>query len=190
MIRKLPSWSPKRAFISMLVSDGDPFGSEPGMHTLHSGWNVCSLTCLPDLNIHTSPRRGRGRGSGRRRRGPAARGHDREPSQEPGALRPVPQGLLGRRGHQGAGRAGELRAGGDRGRPRGPPPCRAGHRWPAIGRWAGGCLGVPSPGAALERSTSPPRSSLRSRFLSEGPLRARRCSWLAVFIHSLSLSLA
>lgn len=55
VIRKLPFWSPKRAFISMLVSDGDPFGSEPGMHTLHSGWNVCSLTCLPDLNIHTSP---------------------------------------------------------------------------------------------------------------------------------------
>ena len=55
MIRTLPFWSPKWAFISMLVYDGDPFSSELEMHTVHSGWNVCSLTCLPDLNIHTSP---------------------------------------------------------------------------------------------------------------------------------------
>jgi hypothetical protein len=51
-------------------------------------------------------RRGRGGRRGDRRWGPAARGHDREPPQEPGALRPVPQGLPSRRGHQGSGRAG------------------------------------------------------------------------------------
>lgn len=66
------------------------------------------------------PGRGWGGRRGSRRRGPAARGHDRESPQEPGAFRPVPQRLLSRRGHQGSGRAGAAGGVGDDPRPPSP----------------------------------------------------------------------
>lgn len=121
-------------------------------------------------------RRGRGRRRGGRRRGPAARGYDREPPQEPGPLRPVPQGLPGGRGHQGSGRAGAAGVRGQGRTPRaafsGSLPCRS------VGRPR---LDFPSRGPSWPR-LSP--SSLCSRFLLELLLCARHGARHGAFIHS------